>query len=275
MAYQPNLKLIRDNDPKKYIKWKKQHDLKNDDSPYAMQFFNKNYSLVYVATNHTNKLNSPTYELIKKVLTEYKKTNCLVVLEGQLNKKGLSPDIKHFNDELNIKNEINYAYFLCKRFGMPYCGVEEENHVFEQLSEKYSPLDIFVWECLRVYPHYNNESNFRNIVDKYVKANISEIFHVNTNTLDFDNRFEKIFKKKFSFGKTKKDLFFPNPNKKDLTNKIGVSYNKIRNIHNIKNLYKYLGKYKNVIFIYGQNHLYCDYDVLYDTFQTSALLYQY
>jgi hypothetical protein len=271
----PNLELLNINDPKKYTKWKKEQGIKNGHLPYALRFFDSTKSLIYIAVNHTNVLGSVTYKLIQKVMNIYRKiNNTLVIMEGLLDKNGLSPDMKHFNDELNIKNEINYTYFLCKKFNMPYAGVEAENTIFKQLATKYQVNEIFVWECLRVYPSYQKEFTWRDIIEKYVKPNIADIFSVDVETLDFDSQFEKIFKKKFIFGKTKKDLFFPNPNKKTLTNQIGVTYNIIRSTYNITNLYKHIDKYDNIIYVYGQNHAYCDYNVLLDTYDNVEIMYQ-
>lgn len=264
----PNISLLRDHGVYrgKYSRFKLKHKLKLLE-PYIVKFTKDDININYIATNHTIDKKSKTFKLIKKLINN--KID-LVIIEGLPFKYGINPQDINYGP-----SEIQHALSLSLKHKVNFSGVEPtDNQIYKNLLKlKFSKNDIILWECLRMYKIYYRDGfskedfyNECNVLIPFVSKNIKNIKKIKNEQFNFDNYYEKTFNIKFNYGKT--DLEISSPNiKGNITNKISHHNSLFRDAEIMQNTYKLINRgYKNIVIIYGQNHLYAQFDVFSNDF---------
>ncbi|AYV77757.1 MAG: hypothetical protein Edafosvirus1_88 [Edafosvirus sp.] len=256
----PDIDLIQDHGTDgSFMKWKTYNNIQKNDA-FILEFDIDNKKLYYIGAMHTTDNESKTFQLIKKII-DYNPD--IVLIEGIPFDNGISPDISYF------QGEGKFAVELAKARHIPYSGIEtNENEILQKLSEKYSIDDIYGFMYLRMQKYYFktmqlSEKEMIDDFDKYTRNNLDKLF--GKQEWDFNRWFLKTFNKKFKYGKNL-ESGAPYKNSEDISRQISFDLSTQRDISNIKNLYKFLNEYDNVLYIMGQNHVHADIKVLENTF---------
>lgn len=288
--WEPDLSKLRVHDKKKFHQWKNTTEKNN-----LIKFVSKvGKTLYYIASQHTANVKSTSYKLIKNIIEQNAEQNTtkqistdhftpkqnkskidIVILEGIPFNLGLDPDFGMSHDHTHkkltdFKNETDYAVFIATKNNIHYCGIECTNEeIYNYLIEKkISPEDILLVECLKIYKKYSHLGYGQNLfIKEIVEWTIPNTMNqLSTHIEQFQEKYNFLehfkirFKKPFIFGKTSTDYVELVGDK--FTNKIINTMYRFRDIQCIKNLYHYINKYDNIVYIMCMQHLYMDIDVL-------------
>lgn len=248
--YKPNMNLLNDDGVDgSNQRWKKQNNI---GTPYYLSFDDGHKTLNYIGAQHTTDQKSKTFRLIGKVIKKYNPD--LVVIEGIPFDMGFNPDISYF------QGEGHYATKLAKKNKIDYVGVEgNEDKILRMLSRKYNKKDIYGYDFLHTYKYFYKTM-------KVGKHELYDDIKQRIKNFDPDKWFMDTFGKKFRYGSYLEYASPYNGKDSNITQKISYDYSRYRNIMYIRNLYKLINKYNNILFIMGENHVYADKDILSDTF---------
>lgn len=253
--YKPNLKLLQNHDG--FDEWSRKNKIT---VPFCLSFKREKKIFNYIGVQHTTDKNSDVFKLITKTIKKYKPQ--MIILEGIENKLGVNPILNNFGGEgYHAASEGN-------KYGSSFIGVEgSESKIIRALKKEFDPVDIMGFLFLRMHKiffkmmkapsHDFLRAFYENEIKHYKK-----IFKVS----DFNHKlwFFKTFKKQFRYGSF---LEYASPVRGEiLTQKISCAYSRIRDTINIKNVYKLINKYNNVLYIMGKNHVYADIGILTETF---------
>jgi len=268
----PNIKLLYDQGQetdKDFNQWKLNNNL-TIYQPFCLHFHKKNKIFNYIGARHTINKKSATYKLIRKIIKKYKPE--LIVIEGIPNKLGLNPNI----DDWHWVGESQYAIDMGKKYGCNYVGIEpDEEFIYKKLIKKGIKVDdiygyIFLrWHTYSYSTLHVTKQKFINEWEKIRTYHLDREFK--KHKWDYQKWYLSRFHEKFKYGS---NINYADPygQSKIITQNVSYEFGKIRNIFDIKKLYKYLNKYNNVLYIMGMNHPFADKDVLIDTFGNYNLL---
>lgn len=260
----PDLKLLRDHgvSGNRFHNLKKKYGISYND-PFCMKFENKKKKLYYIASIHTNDPKSRTFRLIKNIINKVE----FVIVEGINFEWGLSPDVGR------RKGEMKYATTLAIDNRIPFSGVEpSDKYIYKRLiDDGIKKKDIVLFEILREYKVFCKNGYTEEQFYEHIKKNVFPYLRKmlkfgKFEKFNFHKYFEKRIGEKFIYCKIDLEISSPNKNGKYITNRISAENNFIRDAEIIKNLYKYLNQYDNILFIYGQNHYYAHLKILEKTF---------
>jgi len=259
------------SDLKYFYDWKKKHNIPKRE-PFCTQWKNNNKIFNYIGTNHTADINSSTFLLINKIITQYKPS--IVIIEGFKKKQGINPQIQ----ERLENTEMGYAAKISKSNNIDYTGIETSDvDIYNVIKNKYKIEDIYGYCFLQLYrilyktKHLKKREFFKNFYEVQLKRYQTYMEKIEWN---HDEWFIKTFNKPFVYSKYRK-YSEPNNNADALvTQKISAEWHKIRDTFNIQTLYKYLNTCDNVVYIMGQNHVFTDLKIISESFGNYNIILQ-
>ena len=261
----PDVKLLRDHGTSgEFGKWKEENGLE-EGKPYCLKFTKGEYNLNYIGTNHTNDPKSDTYKLVGNVIKKSKPK--LVVIEGVQNSYGLFTKIE------TLYGEIQYAAKIAQKYDIDIIGIEsDEVIIFKHLTKKmkFKRCDIYGFLFLRTQNvfYHSMKAPRKDFLDAFYKHEKPYLDKAFGSVLDWDHRtwYKKTFGVAWRYS-TNKGYSHPYcAADAVITQKIACAYSRMRDEMNIKILYSLLNKYKKVVYVMGQNHVYADVPVLENTF---------
>jgi hypothetical protein len=263
MRIKPKTRLLRTHHG--FNKWTKKHKIPND-KPFSFKFTKDKFKLNFIGTKHCNDENSDTYKLIKKIITENKPK--IIVVEGIPYVKGVNPALT------NVAGEIGCAINLAIQNDIKYIGIEtNEDKILIEINKKFKCEDIYGFSFLRCAKQWYNNKQTKDEYIKYfndrIKKRMDNLFKLDN--WNYDSWFQQTFNETYIYGNF---LEYASPyNGKDavITQLISFNILQIRDRANIRNLYKLINKYKDVVYIMGKNHVHADFLVLTDTFGKPTL----
>lgn len=126
--------------------------------PVIARYKHNKYELFYLASAHSNDVNSPTLKLVSRLFIEHR-FNVLMV-EPFPHSKGISPPIylqlarNGYHGEFILGGEAALAVLLANEKKIPFFGGEPNDHdIFTALKELgYSGLDVIGFYVARQIP---------------------------------------------------------------------------------------------------------------------------
>ncbi len=223
--------------------------------------------LVYIAANHENSIESPTFRLIKKVFAVYPIEVALI--EGV---EAASPQMR-FLDQLRESpptdfykgGEPAYTALLADQRYIPFEGMEPSEEILLKavLKSGFSYEDLMGFYVVRQIPQWRRQGKF----DNQPFEDVFQLFVQNyyarwgpvapwTFTLaDFKAWYQKGNGKPFSLEKMDPEEAAPLPGSKLLTHKLSRIVGRIRNQYIVTRIANQLSEKRTVLVVIGYSHL--------------------
>lgn len=235
-------------------------------SPALYEFKYKEKTLLYLASQHSNKITDPTFQLIK---TASDRRPDIFILEGFSKDLGISPAsvisavLDGIKDGFYPSGEAAYAVQLANDTKIPFVGGEPSDlFILKRIeAQKYSVNDLLSFNFVRRMPQINRSGELN---AKSVESSYNEYIKAKAQTLEYKGptytfqEFKKWYRdkqgKEFSNLSGEKGETAPIDKGSYFTQKISLEVTRARDEHILQTIAEMLNQHDRVLVIYGSSH---------------------
>lgn len=237
-------------------------------APYVSTFNTETNVLKFLATDHANKTEHPTFKTVKSIFEKFKPE--LVILEGFEDGGQLSsPSQIAHADRCNAEGyqscgEPSYAVYLASRTSIPFVsGDPSEQMILPVLQSKgYSTQDLIGYSLMQLIPQWRRagELDSETTPARLVKRATWYSEQLNSpETFTFETLKQWYFNQtgeKFDFNKIGTSSVAPtNDGKSTNLNKLSFQVGLIRDSYLVSKIQFGVNKFQRTLVIFGQGHL--------------------
>lgn len=240
--------------------------------PFLALYKKDGRQLSYIATNHGSDRNSPTFNLIKNTVNEFKPD--FMILEGFETKRGVSPsDIIKLVEKGCEQNpdqceEPHLGIELASSLNIPFIGGEpSDEEIFDDLRyEGYSRDDVFALYFTRLIPQLYRDHQVGKMEDLQQKYEAylqgSGISNITLTYADYEDWLKKYISSTVGFSDLIDAKFSAPATGGNKLQQIADKTEWIRDKHILRTILDSSLKYNKVLVIYGHSHFLTQDDVL-------------
>lgn len=237
-------------------------------SPYVATFKNSEVELKFLAADHANNVDHPTFKTVKSIIESFRPD--FLVLEGfeddgQISSSAQIAHAEQCNaDGFKSCGEPSYAVYLANKKSIPFVSGDPSDSMIlpEFHSKNYTTQDLIGYRLIQLIPHWRragelNPETTPNRLEKRAawyseKLKSPEVFtFITLKQWYLDNTGEK-----FDFNKIGSSTVAPTNNAKSTKlNQMSFQAGLIRDSYLMSKIQLGLNKYQKVLVVFGQGHL--------------------
>lgn len=246
-------------------------------APYGVRYKKDKKELIFLGANHENKIYSETFQLINKIIKEFKPE--LLIIEGFENKENSQIYIFEYakncaeRDFVDCGGEPAYAAFLAQQNNIAVMGGEPTDQIiWDNCKKKNMSIEDFMgFYLLRQIPQWKREGNQKKSYEKFANEFLSKNLKKLNLVSDFNlTKFHDWYKEKTGLTLDIDSLTADEtaPSNENYIKNISYEIDMIRDRHLAILISDNLNKYHKILVIYGHSHYSQQKPVLENLFNT-------